>query len=180
MNNDELRLPVLNSYLNFFNSLCNIAFLNNNDVSLLAVHGGIPRPRKNDFKYYSYINSISDLTNTQIIDNINRTINHNMLWSDPCNSEEDLRESSGRFRFSAEHFDEFKSNIKFDLLIRGHEAEKEGYKKFFNDRLYTIFSSGAILEDNININEETAYGGITPKIVKFSKSGQISLLDISN
>lgn len=80
----------------------------------------------------------------------------------------------GRFRFTAEHFDEFQSNIKLDLLIRGHEAEKEGYKKFFNDRLYTIFSSGAILENNININNETAYEDTTPKIIKFSKSGQVS------
>ena len=86
----------------------------------------------------------------------------------------------GRFRFTAEHFDEFQNNIKFDLLIRGHEAEKEGYKKFFNDRLITIFSSGAILLNNININDETAYEDITPNIIKFSKSGQVSLLDLNS
>ncbi|MCQ1531383.1 metallophosphoesterase family protein [Lutispora saccharofermentans] len=178
-NDDELRLRIINSYLNFFNSLCNIAFINNQTVSLMAVHGGIPRPRKNDLKYYSYIHSISDLTNAQIIDTMNKTICNNMLWSDPCNGEEDLRESSGRFRFTAEHFDEFQSDIKFDLLIRGHEAEEEGYKNFFDDRLITIFSSGAILENNININDETAYEDVTPKIIKFSKSGQVSLLGLS-
>lgn len=176
-NNNELRLRILNSYLSFYNSLCNIAFVNNQAVSLLAVHGGIPRPRKSDSGYYSYINSISDLTNAEIIDTVNKTICNNMLWSDPWSGEDDLRENSGRFRFTAEHFDEFQSNIKFDLLIRGHEAEKEGYKKFFNDRLYTIFSSGAILENDININDETAYEDIAPKIIKFSKSGQVSLLD---
>ena len=83
-------------------------------------------------------------------------------------------------RFTAEDFDEFQNNIKFDLLIRGHEAEKEGYKKFFNDRLITIFSSGAILLNNININDETAYEDITPNIIKFSKSGQVSLLDLNS
>jgi hypothetical protein len=174
---NELRLRILNTYLSFFDSLCNIAFVNNLKVSLLAVHGGIPRPRKTDFKYYSYINSLSDLTNPQIIDTINKTIN-NMLWSDPCDSGDDLRENFGRFRFTEEHFDEFQSNIKFDLLIRGHEAEKEGYKKFFKNRLITIFSSGAILDNAININNETAYEDITPKLIKFSKNGQISIIDL--
>ena len=177
---NELRLHAINSYLKFFNSLCNIAFVNNKDISLMAVHGGIPRPKKGALKYYSYINSISDLTNTEITDSINRTIVNNMLWSDPWDDEGDLKENSGRFRFTEEHFDEFQDRIKFDLLIRGHEAEEEGYKKFFNDRLYTIFSSGAVLQNNININNETAYDFVTPKIIKFSKSGQLSLLDLND
>lgn len=177
---NTLRLHVLNSYLRFFNSLCTIAFVSSHDVNLLIVHGGIPRPRKNDLKYYNYIKSISDLTNNQITDSTNRTIIDNMLWSDPCDNKDDLRENSGRFGFTEEYFDEFQSKIKFDLFIRGHEAEEEGYKEFFRGRLYTIFSSGAILENNININNETAYNGVTPKIIKFSKNGQVSLLDLNN
>lgn len=176
---DVLRLRVLNSYLKFFNSLCNIAFVNNKNVSLLVVHGGIPRPRKDDLEYYSYISSISDLTNTHIKDNLNRTIVNNMLWSDPCNSEDDLRENAGRFGFSEEHFAEFQSKIKFDLLIRGHEVELEGYKKFFGGRLYTIFSSGAVLENNMDVNNETAYSIVNPKIIRFSKEGQVSLINLN-
>lgn len=176
---DVLRLHVLNLYLKFFNSLCNIAFINNKNVSLLVVHGGIPRPRKDDLEYYSYIRSISDLTNTQIKDNLNRTIVNNMLWSDPCNREDDLRENSGRFGFSEEHFAEFQSKIKFDLLIRGHEVELGGYKKFFGGRLYTIFSSGAVLENNMNVNNETAYSIVDPKVIRFSKEGQVSLINLN-
>jgi hypothetical protein len=178
--NNTLRLRVLNSYLSFFDSLCNIAFIVNENVSILAVHGGIPRPKKDEISYYNYIKSISDLTNIQITDAINRTIVSNMLWSDPCETDEDLRENSGRFGFTAEHFQEFQSRIKFDLLIRGHEAEKEGYKKFFKDRLYTIFSNGAILENDININNETAYAEIAPKLIKLSKSGQVSLVSLNS
>lgn len=178
--NDTLRRPVLNSYLRFFDSLCTIAFINNQKASLLAVHGGLPRPKKDASKYYSYINNISDLTNINITDSINRTIVSNMLWSDPSDSNENLRENSGRFGFTKEHFDEFQHRIKFDFLIRGHEAEEEGYKKFFNDRVYTIFSSGAVLENNININNETAYDDITPKIIEFSNSGQLSLLSLNS
>lgn len=177
---NTLRLRILNSYLNFFNSLCNIAFITNQSVTLLAVHGGIPRPRKNDSKYYSYINSISDLTNIKIIDNMNKTICNNMLWSDPCESEDNLRENSGRFRFTVGHFEEFQKHINFDLLIRGHVAEKNGFKGFFNDRLFTIFSSGAILENDININNETAYEDINPRILEFSSTGQVSLLNLNS
>ncbi|MDV3429157.1 MAG: hypothetical protein LIR50_19365, partial [Bacillota bacterium] len=54
------------------------------------------------------------------------------------------------------------------------------YKKFFKVRLYTLFSSGKILENDININNETAYNDITPKIIRFSKSGQVSLLDLNS
>lgn len=176
---DTLRLQVIRSYLKFFDSLCNIAFVSSQKVSLMVVHGGIPRPEKEGLKHYDYINSLSDLTDTQITDNLNRTIVNNMLWSDPCSSEDDLRENSGRFRFSEEQFDEFQSKIKFDLLIRGHEAELEGYRKFFGGRLCTIFSSGAVLENNININNETAYNFVAPKIIKFSAGGQVSLIGLN-
>lgn len=176
---NELRLRVINSYLKFFNGLCNIAFVNNRMVNLMLVHGGIPRPRLNNMKFYDYINSISDLTNNQIKDNINRTITNNMLWSDPCENRDDLRENSGRFGFTEDYFNEFQNKIKFDLLIRGHEAELGGYKKFFNGRLYTIFSSGVVIENNINKNAETAYDDVFPKILKFSKSGQASLIDLN-
>jgi len=59
-------------------------------------------------------------------------------------------------------------------------AEKNGFKGFFNDRLFTIFSSGAILENNININTETAYEDINPRILEFSSTGQISLLNLNS
>lgn len=165
--------------MRFFNSLCNIAFVSNENVTLLAVHGGIPRPRKDSLKCYSYINNLSDLTNSNIKDHINKPITDNMLWSDPCNDENDLRENTGRFRFTIDHFNEFQAVINFDLLIRGHEAEMKGFKKFFDDRLITLFSSGAVIEKDININNETAYEAIVPKLIHFKKDGQVSLLGLS-
>lgn len=178
--NGPLNMDIINMYLKFFNSLCNIAFVTNKNMTLLAVHGGIPRPRKNDPNYYNYINTLSDLTDDSILDDINKTIINNMLWSDPCcNNEVDLRETKGRFRFTVEHFNKFQKVVNFDLLVRGHQAEKDGYKRFFDDRLITIFSSGLILENEISINSETAYKDITPKILYFPKCGQPSLLDLN-
>lgn len=177
---EDLRRHVINSYLRFFNSLCNIAFVNSSGVILMAVHGGIPRPRKNEPMYFNYIKSLCDLTNSEIKDSINRSIVSNMLWSDPSNNNFDLRENNGRFRFTEEHFDKFKGLINFDYFVRGHEAFEDGYKTFFKDRLYSIFSSGAILKNKINVNNETAYGVITPKIMRFSKGGQISFLNLND
>ncbi len=169
---------IINSYLKFFHSLCNIAFINNENITLLAVHGGIPRPRKDSLKYYGYISTLSDLTNNDIKDHINKTITNNMIWSDPCDDESDLKENNGRFRFNIDHFNEFQAVINFDLLIRGHEAEIEGFKKFFDDRLFTLFSSGAVVENNTNINNETAYETITPKFIHFKKDGKVSLVSL--
>lgn len=179
LRNHERRLPILAAYLRFFDSLCNTAFVHSQGVSLLAVHGGIPRPRKEELGYYSYIHCIADLTNMEIIDSINRDICNNMRWSDPCEDEADLRESFGRFRFNLEHFEEFQRNLQFDFLVRGHEAEIEGFKRFFGGRLTTIFSSGAVLEENVNINKETAYEEVAAKVMKLSQRGELALLDLN-
>lgn len=176
--NTTLSPEIIGRFFEFYNSLCNIAFINQKSKIIMTVHGGIPRPKKDCLSCYSYLNSISDLTNVDIVDNINRTIVHNMMWSDPCVEEEDLRENSGRFRFTLEQYEEFRNLIGFDLLVRGHEAENEGYKNHFHDKLITIFSSGRVLCNGENINNETAYEFVTPKIIKV-KDEKAVLLDLN-
>lgn len=162
--NANLDIEIVINYITFFNSLCNLAFVNNKTMTILAVHGGIPRSRNSELGGYSYIDNLSTLTDLSIIDNLNATISHNMLWSDPVETVGDLRETKRRFAFNYEQFSEFQSLIGFDILIRGHEAEPSGYRSFFNDNLFTIFSSGVLLENNININTETAYQEVSPNI----------------
>ncbi|WP_066505096.1 metallophosphoesterase family protein [Abyssisolibacter fermentans] len=176
--NSTFNLKMVAKYLEFFGSLCNIAFINHKYISILGVHGGIPRAKKDDKSFYNYINCISDLTDESIVDNKNKSIVHNMLWSDPHDNQEDLRENSGRFIFTHEQFKEFRNIIGFDVLIRGHEAERDGYKRFFNDRLYTIFSSGMILKDTNNINDVTAYYDVAPKIIRINKNGEIEVISV--
>lgn len=176
--NNTLNPDIISKFIEFFNSLCNIAFISHRDIDIMAVHGGIPRPRRDCPKCYSYIGSIFDLTNADIVDNINRTIIHNMMWSDPCGDGDDLREATGRFRFTMENFEEFRNMIGFDLLIRGHEAEEEGYKQHFKENLITIFSSGRVLSNSENINNETAYDHINPKVIKIKKDGRVLLQNL--
>lgn len=179
--NNTFKSETVNKYVEFFNSLCNTAIFKFEKINLLAVHGGIPRPKIDLSRCYSYIKTISDLTNENIIDDINRTIRHNMLWSDPREEIEEIDLTRGRFKFHKEHFEEFIDVLGIDLLIRGHEAEKEGLKEYFDSKLFTIFSSGIILnKKDENINVETAYKHVTPKILKLNIEKQLQIIDINN
>ncbi len=177
--NESLPEDIIHNCLKFFHSLANIAFISAGDKIILGTHGGIPRPRGEKGSFYSYIESISDLTDENIKDNIDRTIVQNMIWSDPTEENEDLREDSGRFRFTESHFEEFRNLIGFDLFLRGHQVEEMGYKKFFNDRLITIFSSGTILSHGENINNETAYEQVDPKIIHIDINGKLDIIDLN-
>lgn len=177
--NSTFSFKMIEKYLKFFNSLCNIAFISQKNISILGVHGGIPRAKNKDSDFYNYIGCISDLTNEDIVDIRNDSIMDNILWSDPYDNQGDFREDSKRFNFTYEHFEEFRNIIGFDILIRGHEAEIEGYKRFFDDKLITLFSSGMILKDNININDDTAYNDVTPKIIRLNKESEIEIIAVT-
>lgn len=178
--NKTLSIDIINKYLELFDSLSNISFICNEKITLMVVHGGIPRPRKEEEKLFSYINSISDLTNENILDYLNGSIIKNMMWSDPSVSNENLKEDNVRFKFTEGHFKEFRDLIGFDIFVRGHQAEPKGYHKFFDDRLITVFSSGHILSNEKNINYETAYGNVEPKIININKKGEVLILDLNS
>ncbi|GCD09677.1 metallophosphoesterase family protein [Clostridium tagluense] len=167
--NQSFSIETVHNYVKFFNSLCNIALLGFKDINILAVHGGIPRPKttNNESNYFSYIKSLSQLADETILDELNKTIFHNMLWSDPKDIINEKSLLKARFNFNQEHFNQFINILGVDLLVRGHEAVENGVTQFFNGRLYTIFSSGKILnKNNENTNMHTAYCDVSPKILK--------------
>lgn len=170
---------MINSYLGLFDSLSILSFICNTNSILLLAHGGIPRPLKADDNPFSYINSISDLTNESIVDCLGSTIVNNIMWSDPAVTDDDLREDRKRFRFTEASFEAFRTLIGFDVFVRGHQAEPKGCKKFFKDRFITIFSSGSILVNNKNINYETAYAKVEPKILEVNAEGEIAVLALN-
>lgn len=163
-------LTLLEEYLNFFNNLCHLALIKNGDDVVLCVHGGIPRPTSDN---YNHINTISDLWNDGIVDSLDGSVIHNMLWSDPT-EDISLQRSTRRFYFYKTHFDNFTDKFSISNIIRGHQAFDEGYMKFFNDRLISIFSSGEINENN----NETAYKDIIPCILKLH-SGKKEIIRLS-
>ncbi|MBU3142811.1 metallophosphoesterase family protein [Clostridium sp. CF012] len=180
--NPSFSIETVYNYVKFFNSLCNIGLLGFKDINILAVHGGIPRPQinSNQSNYFSYIKSFSQLADETIVDELNKTIFHNMLWSDPKDIINEKSLLKSRFNFNQEHFNEFINILGVDLLVRGHEAVDNGVAEFFNGRLYTIFSSGKILnENNENINIYTAYGDVSPKILKLHNKKDLLSLPVT-
>lgn len=153
-------------YRKLFYSMCTLAFIHSNNTNFLLTHGGIPRADRGEEDYYHFIHSLSDLTNESIVDKLNGSVVHNMLWSDPRNEGDDLTEDKRRFGFIEKDFLKFSSKVGIDYIIRGHEAEEEGYKYFYQGKVTTIFSSGALKKNGINVNDETAYNFVSPKIIK--------------
>ncbi len=168
---------LLEKYLQFFNTLGAMVFIQYGSKIALGVHGGIPRPRWDGTSYYSYLASINDLTNETIKDNIGKSIVNNMLWSDPHDGQADLKENMGRFYFTEDHFYDFRTNLGIDIIVRGHQAVVDGITTHFNDGVYTIFSSG---DKHIDMkpNCETAYVGISPKVLELCPNGKIIELSL--
>ncbi|MEG0611070.1 MAG: metallophosphoesterase family protein [Clostridium sp.] len=176
--NGSFSRKLIAGYLSVFYSMAIIAIVNNKEQTILGVHGGLPRPDRTKENIYGYISNIKDLTDETIVDVTNRTIVHNMLWSDPLRGGYSLREDSGRFRFKEEEFSSFANLIGIDLLIRGHEAHENGCEKYFNDKLYSVFSSGVIIKDNENVNLVTAYKEVNPKIINVNVNKELSLIEV--
>lgn len=178
--NGTFKMYTVENYLRFFNSLSNLALFGFSDLTLMTVHGGIPRPKMDSEKIYCHIKNIGDLSNDQLFDHNGMSIIHNMLWSDPCEVIEEENRARKRFKFSRDDFEEFSNILGIDKLIRGHQAEVEGYKEFYEGRLFTIFSSGQVLNNhNENINDVTAYGKVRPCIIKKVSGKDIVVIDIN-
>lgn len=178
--NNTFKMDTVRNYLRFFNSLSNLALFAFSNLTLMVVHGGLPRPNIDSSEFYCHINSISDLTNEKICDKNNMTVLHNMLWSDPCDELDIDRVNSKRFQFNKEHFMEFSQMIGIDKVIRGHEAEPNGFKEYYEGRLITLFSSGKILNNrNENINNETVYRHVSPCIIKKTLEKDVVILDLN-
>lgn len=111
------------------------AILNN---KIFCVHGGITRLLKNRKQLFN----MKKVTYNFMI---NGTPQTEFLWSDPdqsiSNYDKSPREIGSIFGENA--LDDFLTKMKFDLVIRGHEYETNGYNWPFgiNNRILTVFSS---------------------------------------
>lgn len=178
--NDSCSKDFLSSYLKFFNTLAYIACVKTNEHILFAVHGGIPRPLEDSTTPFSYISTLSDLTNEDIKDSLDRTICQNIMWSDPYKDDDNFRVKSGRFHFKQDSFDMFRKKFGIDTLIRGHEEAIEGHAHHLNDGCITVFSSGTKHCDHtgklLHNNDESAYEDITPRVLYIDEKGTFSYL----
>jgi hypothetical protein len=157
---DELR----QLYLHFMNSLNIMALITEDKASIKAVHGGIPRP--DDQEGFDYLTQHEQFTDDSL-DHLKFRIRDCILWSDPSIQDNKPTLEMKRFKFYENQLINFQDHLGIDTLIRGHQAVEEGYLELFNHRIYTVFSSGSILKDGENINPDTAYDFVMPKILHY-------------
>jgi diadenosine tetraphosphatase ApaH/serine/threonine PP2A family protein phosphatase len=135
---DEVRLKfsnhrqVFRAYNRIFSKLPLAAITWNR---IFCIHGGIPQ----DLEDITSINNLP--TEEQQIEN---PITKQLLWNDPHKRVKEFKWSSrgpGVKRFGEDAFLNFIENNKINYIIRSHEKQKNGYKKYFDDKLISIFSS---------------------------------------
>ena len=183
--NETFSAEMTEQYFEFFNRLPLIASVCINEKCIMAVHGGLPRPRLDygvdeksleNVNYYDYIGNLADLTSQEQLDFLERSSVENMMWSDPEREGEPLKSESKRFRYSKEHFESFIEQFDLDLIIRGHEAHEEGVVSYFENRLYTNFASG-VFESGVE-NESTAYDFVKGHIIEWNADEELHILKL--
>ena len=161
----------IESYADYFDNLPIVGLLNFEEIKIMAVHGGLPRPSLNIDNYYENKNLNSYLDkNTK--DFVGMTMQNSFLWSDPYDKAHDgfRYTSNSRFQFNQNHFIAFSKQYGVDLLLRAHEAQNDGYKTYFDGRLISVFSTGGKdLKGNLNENTHSNYVNVSPNILYIDK-----------
>jgi len=128
----KFSFEVYSKYLEVFQVLPMAAFC---PESIFACHGGIPEG----------VSSIEEIQRVFRINlNFPDDIMFQLAWNDP--KEADFRFAANsrgnRARaFGRKAFDEFCESVNFQLMIRAHEVFDDGFKTFFDNKLYSVFSS---------------------------------------
>lgn len=102
---------------------------------IFCVHGGISEGLEN-------IEEINLLLKNQ--EQINCPITKQLVWNDPKEKVKNFKKSSrgpGIKNFGKEALEKFIQENSISYIIRSHEKFKNGYRKYFDDKLLSIFSS---------------------------------------
>lgn len=183
--NETFSFDMTDRYFDFFNRLPLIASVCTGEKCVMAVHGGLPRPRLDygidessieNRDLYGYIAALNDLTSKELVDFLDRSCVENMMWSDPEREGEPLKFESKRFRYSKEHFESFIEQFDLDIVIRGHEAHEEGVVAYFDNRLYTNFASG--LFEGGMANNSTAYDFVKGHVIEWDENEEIHIVQL--
>jgi len=171
----EFTDELLELYLKVMNTLNVSAFIITEKATIKGVHGGIPRPDENDqFQYLTHYKQLTD----DSIDHKEFRIRDCILWSDPSIQENQPAIDKKRFKFYENQLQNYLTHFGLDAIVRGHQAIEDGCLELFDQKIYTIFSSGQIMEDDNNINIETAYDFVTPKILHYNHKKGLPMVQL--
>ena len=161
--------PVLNEYCGdnkeflksfgyFFQTLPTYVYLKTSDKNILLTHASIPKDIFIDaIRFEETDGAMVFSTDIPVVERLTKRnkILNDMIWGDPRPCEEKIQ-SGNRFEYGRKQFEQWVFRNHIDLMFRSHEEADYGYTPFFNDRLFTIFSSGG------NENPQTYYSRVEP------------------
>ena len=123
---------VYSKYLEVFQVLPMAVY---NSEGVFACHGGIPE-------------GVSSIEEIQICNRMNYDFPNDTLfqlaWNDPKEADFRFAANSRGKRvkaFGRKAFNEFSKNLGVKIMFRAHEVFPEGFKKFFDGRLFSVFSA---------------------------------------
>lgn len=180
----------LKSFGDFFRTLPTYVYLKVADQNVLLTHAAVPRQMfLDDFKYdqetgaivfepgylYEQQKVARNATSDNLITTMKTTFNNNllkernrilndMIWGDPCRDKEKFQ-VAGRYQFGSLQFDAYAQKNQLTRLFRSHEPVSDGYESFFEERLYTIFSTGG------SQNDQAGYADINPAFAVIKGDG---------
>lgn len=145
-------------FASFYNTLPIYVYLKTMEKNVLLTHAAIPRDKFLDSIHFDDTSGCiifeSDVPMTERL-KIRNTILKDMIWGDPSEYDEKIQ-TEGRFEFGSKQFERFARLNHISLLFRSHEEVPKGYKSFYGNRLYTIFSTGS------HENSQTGYPSVEP------------------
>jgi hypothetical protein len=125
-------VDVYSKYLEVFQVLPMAVY---NSDGIFACHGGIPEA----------VTSLDDIQKCNRFNlNFPDDILFQLVWNDPKEADFKFAANSRGNRvkaFGRQAFDEFSENLGVKLMFRAHEVFAEGYRKFFDGRLVSVFSA---------------------------------------
>ncbi len=165
----------------FYKTLPTYVYLKVEGQNVLLTHAAVPRQKFLDLFYYDQATgaiefepeflygqnklaqqktsddsllSMTILLNESLLKTRNQIL-YDMIWGDPSHDKEKYQ-VSGRYQFGSKQFEGYAQKNKISRVFRSHEPERNGYEAFFDDRLFTIFSTGG------SMNDQAGYGDINP------------------
>ncbi len=148
----------LRLFASFYSTLPIYVYLKAMEKNVLLTHAAIPRDKFLTSFHFDDTNGCiifeSDVPTTERL-KMRNTILKDMIWGDPSEYDEKIQ-TEGRFEFGSKQFERFAKSNHISLLFRSHEEATKGYKTFYENRLYTIFSTGN------HENSQTGYPSVEP------------------
>ena len=148
----------LKAFSEYYRKLPTYVYLKTQEKNILLTHASIPRDIfLNDFNFDEADGHIRFEPAVQENERLRKrkSILKDMVWGDPKDYDEKMQ-IEGRFEFGRKQFERFYAHNHIDLILRSHEEASLGYKAFFSNRVFTVFSTGG------DRNPQTGYPEAEP------------------